>query len=557
MTQRLFAAFLCGFLLSACSTKHYRRSADKEVARIIAEKTPAVRNMDTNFSIETLELSVVTNFPVFDKAEEAFGAESEMERGARIVSLDQALEIAVRASENYQNQKELVYLQALALTLDRHKFTPIFSGGVKAVNTRTPLEIKRGVDTVIEDEHHLRIEPSAGMDLLLRTGGRITTDFTTDFLRFLTGDPRVTTSSKLAATLTQPLLRGDGYKIAIENLTQAERDVLYALRDFTRFRKEFSVDVASAFYDVLQNRDAVRNSWRGLQNFKENVARERAFAEEGQRSQASLDQLKQAELQTESRWINAVRTYRQSLDQFKVRFGWRVDSRIVLDETELTRLKITHPNISIADAVKVAMVSRLDLDTRRDRVEDAGRKIKVAANGLLPQLDVIAGLEIDNKAATGFPSPDWQKYRWNAGLDLDLPFDRKLQRNSYRSSLITFERAKRELNLATNTIQAQIADEWRNLDQAKRNFEISELGVKIAERRVEEQRLLQELGRGTSRDLVDAQNDLIDSKNQRTAALVNHTVARLRFYRDMGILWIKENGQWDENPNAIDEKKNP
>ena len=77
----------------------------------------------------------------------------------------------------------------------------------------------------------------------------------------------------------------------------------------------------------------------------------------------------------------------------------------------------------------------------------------------------------------------------------------------------------------------------------------------IAERRVQEQLLREELGRGTSRDLVDAENDLIESKNERTAALVNHTIARLKFYRDMGILWIKDNGQWDEKSTAQNETK--
>jgi len=49
---------------------------------------------------------------------------------------------------------------------------------------------------------------------------------------------------------------------------------------------------------------------------------------------------------------------------------------------------------------------------------------------------------------------------------------------------------------------------------------------------------------------VDAQNALIDSKNQRTQALVTHTIARLQFWNNMGILYIKANGQWEDVPNA-------
>jgi outer membrane protein TolC len=59
-----------------------------------------------------------------------------------------------------------------------------------------------------------------------------------------------------------------------------------------------------------------------------------------------------------------------------------------------------------------------------------------------------------------------------------------------------------------------------------------------------------ELGRGTARDLVDARTDLISSHNQRTTALVEHTVARLQFWRDLGMLFIKPNGQWNELKHA-------
>jgi hypothetical protein len=63
---------------------------------------------------------------------------------------------------------------------------------------------------------------------------------------------------------------------------------------------------------------------------------------------------------------------------------------------------------------------------------------------------------------------------------------------------------------------------------------------------VEEQNLLAELGRAKAQDQVDAQNDLITSKNQLTQALVAHTIARLQFWNNMGILYIKDSGQWED-----------
>jgi outer membrane protein TolC len=133
---------------------------------------------------------------------------------------------------------------------------------------------------------------------------------------------------------------------------------------------------------------------------------------------------------------------------------------------------------------------------------------------------------------------------------VDPGLDRTAERNSYRTSLISRERAARTVDQQEDEIKLQVRDSWRTLEQAKRNYEISEIGVKLAERRVEEQNLRADLGRANALDQVDAQNALNDSKNQRVQALVTHTIARLQFWNNMGILYIKDNGQWEEVQDA-------
>lgn len=581
MTYRHFALLLtCLLVLSACTSKHYRRSADKEVGKIISQKTKLVPNMDTNFTIEATNKITLTNLEIFDKSEVAFGEESDMEKGSRVLMLNEALDIAIKHSNEYLSRKEDLYRSALTLTYARYVYTPIFTSVVDGTDSHQIIDVndtvtKTRIDpttgqpfldangnpetytetvTKTKDNHQVYVKGSVSVDTLLRTGGKISANFTTDFLQFIGGSSPNVASSTLSGTLTQPLLRGAGYAIAIENLTQAERNMLYDLRDFTRYRKQFSVDIASDYYNVLQSRDAVRNNWRGLQNYRQNVLRERAYFEADRRSQASVDQLKQAELQIESDWVSAVRNYRQALDSFKVRIGLHTDDRVILDDRELEQLKIVHPSLTMEEAVNVAMVNRLDLDTQREQLQDARRHIKVAANALLPQLDLTANAAVQRVSGSALPVPDWQHYGWSTGLELDLPLNRISERNNYRSSIIDLERARRGFDYAVDNIKLQIAADWRNLDQAKRNYEIREIGVQIASRRVEEQRIRQEIGEGNSRDLVDAQSALIDSENQRTAALVGHTIARLSIYRDMGVLWIKDNGQWDENPPKHERK---
>ena len=558
------ARLLLVIVLAGCSTSHYRKSADRETYGVIQQKSSNVENADRHFTIEQTNTLSLDSFPITANAHDYLGTDGEHEIGARVVRLEDTLALAIRFSRAYQARKEQLYLSALSLTLTRHQFAPLFSSSGN-VSYDVQTEHIEGVeidpitgeptgavsDNVVE-EHRVRASGDINASWLIRDVGRITTAFTADFLRFVTGDSRVTTSSQLSATFLRPLLRDAGFKQQTELLIQAERQLLYDLRDFTRYRKDFSVQIATSYYGVLGNRDAVRNSFLNLQSSGKNAERSRALAQEGRITQSDLGRLEQQVLSAESTWINAVRNYKQTLDNFKLQLGLSVDSNLVLDDRELEALQILHPNLSVEDSIQIALTARLDYLNSKDEFEDSERKVKLAVNFLLPRIDLAASAAIssDPNDNSGFPIPDPARFNWNAGLNIDPALDRKAERNVYRSALIARDRAFRAVAQQEDEIKLQVRDNWRTLDQAKRNYEISEIGVKLAERRVEEQNLLAELGRAKAQDQVDAQNDLINSKNQRTQALVTHTIARLQFWENMGILYIKDNGQWEEMQHA-------
>jgi outer membrane protein TolC len=554
-----------GLVVSGCSTRQYKASADKEVYGAIRAKSPGVTNMEPRFTIEHTNRLDLEGLGLTDKAEDFLGPEAgASERGARVLSLEKALAIAVQQSRLYQTSREQLYLSALSLTLSRHQFAPIFSGngkGTYGVQTEqavdlvpNPADPSQSIPVLsdnLAEQRNVEGAGSLGVDWLIRDIGKLSAAFTTDFLRFLTGDPRTVTSSQIGASLTRPLLRNAGFKAEVENLTQAERDLLYELRDFVRFRKDFSVQVATGYYGVLGNRDAVRNSYLSLQSSRRTAERTRALAREGRITQSDLGRLGQQELSTESTWVSAIRTYKRALDDFKILLGVPVETRLVLDDRDLEELTIRHPVIDVSDSIKVALVARLDYQNVHDQYEDSVRKTKLAADRFKPQLDLAASASfVSEQSAKGFAIPDPSRYRWNAGLNLDLPLDRKIERNNYRAALIGQDRADRAVAQRRDEIELQVRDSWRTLEQARRTYEISEIGVKLAERRVEEQELLAQLGRAKAQDQVDAQNDLVNSRNQRTQALVGHTIARLQFWNNMGILYIKDNGQWQEISDA-------
>ncbi|HOJ67370.1 MAG TPA: TolC family protein [Candidatus Hydrogenedentes bacterium] len=590
-------------VLWGCSPARYRRSADRETYGILEQKSALVPGAEPGLSIDPPDITgFLEHCPKMAEQDESLGDGMPDERGCAILSLENAVILATRGNRSYQSARESVFLKALNLTLDRHRYTPIFSGSATGNYNRstrdvqvptdysrvlqawrsavpqlerltgTPASLLRAYADVVEsagdiagvteprevivDERRVTGETSAGVSLLTRGGGRIAATLTSNFLRFLTGDPRDAASSSLSFSFVQPLLEGSG-EAAREQLTQSERNVLYALRDYTQFRKEFAVEICSDYYSVLRQRDIVRNTWRGLQNFRRSVEREQAFATEGLRTQAELGRIRQAQLDNESRYTNAVRQYLEDLDAFKIKLGLSTDARVVLDDEELRQLRdagLSHPSIRPEDAAEVALAARLNLLNKLDAMEDAARRVRIAENALLPRVDLAAEARVkstpDSNAFTKF---DFQRMTWGAGLDVDPLFDRKAARNAYRSALIQYEAVKREADLARDRVKLEVREAWRTLEQARMNYETALQSVRLAERRVEEQNLLAELGQATAQDQVDAQNDLIQSQNALTTALISHTVARLSFWKSMGLLYIKKDGLWEETEKMLPE----
>lgn len=541
-------SLLIASTLASCSPQLYQSRADRETYTVLFEKSGDVENVEPD------ELPLVTP-PAPDlskllpkgQGDHFLGEFASYEQGAKVLTLDEALDTGIHHSREYQSAKENLYLSALDLTLARHRLAPIFNAGgsgTRASDSRN-VKLEEGMTEIVATNTFSRTQ-SAGFNWLFRTGARLSTDFTQDFLRIMTGNQSVN-ESDLAVSLVQPLLQGGGTTVTLEALTQEERNVLYDLRDFADFRRAFIVDLVSDYYGVLRSRDLVKNNYVAYQGFVKNVEREEALAGEDRRTQNQLGRLRQAKLQSESRWIDAIRVYLTRLDEIKITLGIPVDTKLVLDDRELEKLSIDEPGISREQSVEIALVTRPDLATASDLVADAERRIKVAQNGLLPKLDVALDYNATSEPEDTTPAINWERRRWAGSLDLDLPLDRKAERNIYRATIIEVERAKRAEELARDRARLELYDSWRALEQERLSFDIAEQGVALAARRLEEQLLLGELGRGEARDLVDAQEDLVDAQNQRTATLIDHTLARLRLWRDMGILYIKPDGSWAEN----------
>ncbi|HEX7858945.1 MAG TPA: TolC family protein [Verrucomicrobiae bacterium] len=523
-----------GILLSGCSARHYRERADKEVYGILQQAHHQVFGTNSSFAAEIF----TSPDPEKISPEQVIGDRNTS--GTRTLTIDEAVNLAVQNSRRYSTEKERLYLTALSLSGERYAFSPHPFASVSGNFERQSNGEKFGT-----------VRSQLGVTQLLKTGGSVGLRVANDLLRYYTGDPRRSVVSVISVDLVQPLFRGIGkYNPAVESLTQAERNVIYAVRDYNFFQQEYAITIVGDYFGLLQNKDVVRNRYT---NYLSRVQATRRLEERfaGQRERAiDVDQARQAELSARNNYVNAVANYLNGLDQFKIELGLPVSEKLHLEDEALVQLQqhgLTPVQVATDFAYRVATQRQMQILNAIDQFEDSKRKIKVATNRLLPDLNLIADASLQSEEPTDYTNFDPDDIRAGVGVELDLPIDRLRERNNYRATLISFESELRNLALTLDNLKDAIERGLRTLEQRRETYEIQEGALQVANRRVLSATQLIEAGRAEVRDLVEAQDAQISAQNAVTQAIVSYQDAMLRLFLDIGILetesprfWLKD-----------------
>ena len=463
------------------------------------------------------------------------------------LTLSTAVAIATAQNRRYKTEKENLYLTALEQTDIRHLYEPMpFAGGEGGYYKDGPVE---GAGAYA----------GAGFEQLLATGARITTDISFGWVDILSGDVRSGFSTIATAAITQPLLRGAGRKIALENLTQAQQNTLYEIRSFNRFRKEFVTTVMTEYYRLLQLNDRRVNTRDYYFTLVDLVKQFEKRTLVGKLPRYELEQAEQDRLDAMSNFVQAQKDYDNALDAFKLRLSINPSTPVQLDMNELTALRKsvgTDMTLSPQQAVEIALDQRLDLANVNDGVIDAERKVDVAADAIRAELNLVGIANPQNPSGrASVPSRSLEnssdleltRDRYAVALELDLPIDRLFEKNEYRRSLITLMRQQRAYLQMSDTVVLEVRATHRRMTEARQRYQIEQKSSQLAKKRTANTLLLLQYDRASTRDTLDAREDYLDTKNASTEAMVDYAVATLDFFRDTEIMKVKPDGSWEKN----------
>jgi len=520
MRQRHWAIWLAaGLLLAGCSSRHYVRSADIEGMDIAAEKMAVVRDFRAHLVDPT-----------------AAAPEPEPDPGAfdvpAVLTVDDALAVARQYSREYKAEEEAYFLSALDLSLTRrNELKPIVTGSLGWNGT---------------DGHAISFSESTALALTLTqklpTGGQLTVSgsaglATVDFA----GEGAQDTTTAGSISLSQSLLRGAPRWVAFEGLTQAERNVIYAARRFEAFRQSFAIRTADQFYGVVvqKKQQVITQRQLDASEFSYKLAKAKYRLRQG--VQRDVFRAERDYRNAQNNVLDSEQNYKTALDRFKIRLGLPLSVEFdVADEIP----EVVDPKIGTAAAIHAALSNRLDLLTQRERLEDTRRGVRIARHSLLPDLDVNASYSVSALAKTFSQIVPLDDSRTTFGINLEIPLDRKAERNAYRSSLIGLAQAQRGLRQSEDDVIVTIRSLVRGLRLQRQVIENDEANIETEKRNLKKANIDFQAGRASNRDLTEAIQNVADAEINILQKYTNYEIARLRLFEALGVLFVDKDGRF-------------
>jgi len=289
------------------------------------------------------------------------------QRGYRI-KLHQAVELGLLNSREFQDRREDLYLAALQVTLSRFNFAAqaFFAEQV----------FRRSLGRELGGGELWDINTTAGLSKRLPTGAALLLQLANQVVIDLGSNRPDTAVSQLTLSVLQPFLRGGGLAVNLENLTAAERNLVYAMRSYARFRKIYYVSVAAGggltnnpyglqglapnlgrgiggnltspsvgFLQLLQQAAQIANQRKNVAELERLLRLYRAFREGGQQSDLQVGQVEVSMLSSRANLLNGgggapgLRQYLDQLDNFKLQLGLPMTVALELDDEPLRPIR--------------------------------------------------------------------------------------------------------------------------------------------------------------------------------------------------------------------------
>lgn len=251
----------------------------------------------------------------------------------------------------------------------------------------------------------------------------------------------------------------------------AKLNLKAAIADLEKAKEDISINIASAYLQVLFNEELHRVALGQVDLSKEQYTRIARLAEVGKASPAEVAEAKARVAQDEMNAVQANNNYQLALLDLSQLIELETPEGFVLESpaVQLDLTPLTPPD----EIFQTALVSKASIQAAQYRLEASKHSIRIAQSNFYPQLSLNGSLGTNyystiNRTFSQQMNDNFSKY---VGFNLSIPiFNRLSTRNKVRTARLQRENYSLQLDNAKKSLYKEIQQAWYNALAAESKY---------------------------------------------------------------------------------------
>ncbi|MEQ8660497.1 MAG: TolC family protein, partial [Gammaproteobacteria bacterium] len=360
--------------------------------------------------------------------------------------------------------------------------------------------------------------------------------------------------SRMQLSFTQPLLRGAGVGYNRSTVAIAKIDHSIAADELQRQVESHLLEIAQSYWSLYQERARYLIDQRLAHRSGDLLA-----TLQGRRGidviEAQLATARAALAQREADLVNAAKAIRNAEARL-VTLVNDPELNFAVDFELVPRLPPLPPRVTldVAEASRQALANRPEIDQSMKQLRAGMLREQVSENEMLPELDLIAGLELNGlEGDDGFGRSFGNQFDegdpgYFVGLRLNYAIGNRAAKARYQRRRLEVRQLGNQLRTTINTLLLETQVSVREAHATRqellaryRAMEAAAKDVESLEARREVALTQGEQGSDYLARLLNAQEDLAAAEKAFVASRVTYSLAMVNLDRAMGIL-LQTNG---------------
>jgi outer membrane protein TolC len=150
--------------------------------------------------------------------------------------------------------------------------------------------------------------------------------------------------------------------------------------------------------------------------------------------------------------------------------------------------------------------------------------VRVAGNGVLPQLDILASYGKAQDGSTPSRALNLKGEAWTAGLAFSVPIGNVAARSQLAQAKIRHERLQRDLAQRRRLVELEVREAVIKLDRSLKALAAQKAAITHVYNKLEVAQGQFSLGLATNLDITDAQEDLLDTQTDLLTSVADYRV---------------------------------